>query len=67
MFLAALGNMHVPEFRPLDGVKIATTEAEANEQGGTSSVGGGQLEDVDTQCERMLGGLPKPSEMKDFR
>lgn len=65
MYTTALGEIDVPEFKPVDGVKIATTEAEAKEQG--SSGGGGQLEDVDAQCERMLGELPKREDMKDFR
>lgn len=63
MYTTAVGKMEVPEFKPVDGVKIATTEAEAKEQGS----GGGQLEDVDAQCERMLGELPKREDMRDFR
>ncbi|CAM9877805.1 unnamed protein product [Pylaiella littoralis] len=63
VYTTALGKMEVPEFKPVDGVKIATTEAEAKEQGS----GGGQLEDVDAQCERMLGELPKREDMRDFR
>lgn len=60
--------MEVPEFKPVDGVKIATTEAEAKEQGeGGGGRGGGQLEDVDAQCERMLGQLPKREDMTGFR
>lgn len=66
MYATALGKMEVPEFKPVDGVKIATTEAEAKEQG-SGGGGGGQLEDVDAQCERMLGELPKREEMKGFR
>lgn len=64
-----IGKMEVPEFKPLDGIKIATTEAEAKEQNGGegSGGGGGQLEDVDAQCERLLSKLPKPSDMADFR
>ena len=50
----------------MDGVKIATTEAEAKEQGDGGG-GGGQLVDVDSQCERMLAELPKPADMIDFR
>lgn len=65
VYVAAVEKMSVPEFRPVDGVKIATTEAEAKEQG--TGGGGGQLEDVDAQCERMLNALPKPADMKDFR
>lgn len=64
MYFRVLEKMAVPEFKPVDGVKIATTEAEAKEQGGG---GGGQLEDVDAQCERMLKGLPKPAEMAGFQ
>lgn len=59
--------MVVPEFKPVDGVKIATTEAEAKEQGGDGGGGGGQLVDVDSQCEHMLAELPKPADMMDFR
>ncbi|CAN0476325.1 unnamed protein product, partial [Hapterophycus canaliculatus] len=66
VYLAALGKMDVPEFKPVDGVKIATTEAEAKEQGAQGG-GGGQLEDVDAQCERMLGELPKAENMTGFR
>lgn len=67
MYATALGKIEVPDFKPVDGVKIATTEAEAKEQGSTGGGGGGQLEDVDAQCERMLGELPKREDMKDFR
>eukprot|EP00752_Nemacystus_decipiens_P009961 g8884.t1 len=67
VYMTALDKIDVPEFKPVDGVKIATTEAEAKEQGSTGGGGGGQLEDVDAQCERMLGELPKREDMKDFR
>lgn len=67
VYTTALDKIEVPEFKPVDGVKIATTEAEAKEQGSTVGGGGGQLEDVDAQCERMLGELPKREDMKDFR
>lgn len=66
VYSTSLAKMDVPEFKPVDGVKIATTEAEAKEQGGQGG-GGGQLEDVDAQCERMLGELPKPENLTGFR
>ncbi|CAM9738448.1 unnamed protein product, partial [Ectocarpus sp. 8 AP-2014] len=67
VYASTLSEMEVPVFKPVDGVKIATTEAEAKEQGTGGGGGGAQLEDVDAQCERMLGELPKPADMKDFR
>lgn len=66
MYTGVLSKMDVPAFKPLDGVKIATTEAEAKEQNGAGG-GGGQLVDVDAQCEQLLETLPKPADMHEFR
>ncbi|CAM9515783.1 unnamed protein product [Ascophyllum nodosum] len=66
-YLSALKDFSVPEFRPLDGVKIATTEAEAKEQGNGTIGGSHVLEDVDAQCERILKELPRPEDLKGFR
>lgn len=62
----ALSKMDVPVFKPVDGVKIATTEAEAKEENAGGG-GVGQLVDVDAQCALLLGQLPKPADMADFR
>lgn len=66
MYMEVLGKMDVPEFRPRDGVKIATTDAEAKEQG-ASGAAGGDLMDVDAQCDQILKSLPKPMELSGFR
>lgn len=58
--LATLANFTVPKFAPKEGVKIATTEAEAKEQGSS-------MMDADSQCESILSRLPRPSSMAGFR
>lgn len=65
VYTDVLNKMDVPVFKPLDGVKIATTEAEAKEE--NNAGGGGQLVDVDSQCALLLEQLPKPAEMANFR
>jgi len=54
-----LSKIEVPEFKPVDGVKIATTEAEAKEQG-SGGGGGGQYSRTRTgrrgnKCPLLLG------------
>ena len=66
VYLSALKDFFVPKFKPLDGVKIATTEAEAKDQG-NGAIGGGVLDDVDSQCDRLFKELPQPEEMMGFR
>lgn len=66
-YTEVLAKMSVPEFKPLDGVKIATTETEAKEQSGDGAGAAGQLVDVDAQCENILQKLPKPAELANFR
>ncbi|CAM9535991.1 unnamed protein product [Discosporangium mesarthrocarpum] len=61
--VAVLENMKVQDFVPVDGVKIATTEAEVKEQGVSST----SLLDVDAKCEEILKRLPKPSSLGGFR
>lgn len=66
VYFSALKDFFVPKFKPLDGVKIATTEAEAKDQG-NGAIGGGALDDLDSQCDRLLKELPQPEDMMGFR
>ncbi|TKR73072.1 hypothetical protein L596_020427 [Steinernema carpocapsae] len=55
-FLTVLGQVAVPEFHPASGVRVATTEAEANEQ--QTAMG----EDTDETIERLSQELQKLSD-----
>jgi ubiquitin-activating enzyme E1 len=61
-FIKVLENIIVPDFSPAEGVKIATTAAEA-EQGKNDAmdVGGG------SEAEVIFNSLPKPSELAGLR
>ena len=61
-----LAGVTVPDFVPKRGLKIASTEAEAKEQGGAAAAAGGGL-DVDAQCDKILSELPPPGELAGFR
>lgn len=67
IFQEVIDDMSIPAFRPVDGVKIATTEAEAKEQNGNVAGSGSQLVDVDAQCDRLLSELPRPASMPGYR
>ncbi|KAH7476625.1 Ubiquitin-like modifier-activating enzyme 1 [Phytophthora ramorum] len=61
-FAQVLASIHVPEFSPRKGVKIAASDAELKEGGAAPG-----LEDVDAQCEFILKELPKPSTLAGYR
>lgn len=61
-FAQVLARIHVPEFSPKKGVKIAASDAELKEGGAAPG-----LEDADTQCESILNELPKPSDLAGYR
>ncbi|KAG6590717.1 putative ubiquitin-activating enzyme [Phytophthora cinnamomi] len=61
-FAQVLAGIHVPEFSPKKGVKIAASDAELKE--GATAPG---LEDADAQCEFILNELPKPSNLAGYR
>ncbi|GLD93074.1 hypothetical protein PINS_up001666 [Pythium insidiosum] len=58
-FVEAVKSISVPAFVPRDGVKIASSDAEAKED--TPSF------DTDEQCERIKEQLPSPSSLNGFR
>ncbi|KAE9037621.1 Ubiquitin-like modifier-activating enzyme 1 [Phytophthora rubi] len=61
-FTQVLAEIHVPEFSPRKGVKIAASDAELKEGGAAPG-----LEDADAQCESILNELPKPSDLAGYR
>ncbi|GMF34123.1 unnamed protein product [Phytophthora lilii] len=61
-FAQVLAGIHVPEFAPKKGVKIAASDAELKEGGAAPG-----LEDADAQCEYILKELPKPSTLAGYR
>ncbi|KAF1776352.1 Ubiquitin-activating enzyme E1, Cys active site [Phytophthora cactorum] len=61
-FAQVLSGIHVPEFSPKKGVKIAASDAELKE-GGTVPL----LEDADAQCNFILKELPKPATPAGYR
>ncbi|OWZ23711.1 hypothetical protein PHMEG_0001347 [Phytophthora megakarya] len=62
-FAQVLTGIHVPEFSPRKGVKIAASDAELKEGGGAAP----GLEDSDAQCEFILKELPKPASLAGYR
>eukprot|EP00741_Cyanophora_paradoxa_P000064 tig00000057_g61.t1 len=63
----ALGVM-VPEFTPQAGVKVATTDAEAQAAGGAGSSGGGAGSDADEgRVKALVAELPQPAALGSFR
>lgn len=60
-FVEVLQNVIVPDFAPHEGVKIASTEAEAKESAAASAVG------TEDDVEQILGSLPKPGELAGFK
>ncbi|CAM9449721.1 unnamed protein product [Chrysoparadoxa australica] len=65
-FVATLADVMVAEFAPVDGVKIAVTEAEAKEQGSTGSQSFSGA-DAEVQCRQLVERLPAPASMAGFR
>ncbi|GMF48601.1 unnamed protein product [Phytophthora fragariaefolia] len=61
-FAHVLEGIHVPEFSPQKGVKIAASDAELKEGAAATGLG-----DADAQCEFILNELPKPSELAGYR
>uniref|UniRef100_A0AAV1UIK5 E1 ubiquitin-activating enzyme n=1 Tax=Peronospora matthiolae TaxID=2874970 RepID=A0AAV1UIK5_9STRA len=61
-FVKVLAGIHVPEFAPKKGVKIAASDAELKEGNATTG-----LVDVDAQSEFILKKLPSPSTLADYR
>lgn len=59
-FREVIPSIMVPDFSPVDGVKIAVTEQESK----TESSGG---IDVDAQFDNMLKSLPSPSSIQGFK
>jgi len=59
----ALDATMVPDFSPSSEVKIATTEAEAKEQKDIPTKSFSTSEEIDAECQRMLGELPAPVEL----
>ena len=62
-FVDCLKNVIVPDFTPQDGVKIASTDAEAKEDNGPKSSG----EMNESEIDAILEGLPKPGELAGFK
>ncbi len=58
----------VPPFKPVEGLKIATTEEEAKEsQENGARTAPSSMFDVDEQCDAILASLPQPKTMAGFR
>eukprot|EP00184_Porphyridium_aerugineum_P006310 CAMPEP_0184706368 /NCGR_PEP_ID=MMETSP0313-20130426/36723_1 /TAXON_ID=2792 /ORGANISM="Porphyridium aerugineum, Strain SAG 1380-2" /LENGTH=1155 /DNA_ID=CAMNT_0027167921 /DNA_START=364 /DNA_END=3832 /DNA_ORIENTATION=+ len=53
----------IPEFKPKSGVKIATTDAEASNQGGAAVSAGDEDEN---RVRAMIESLPNPSKLADL-
>mmetsp|Transcript_1680 Transcript_1680/g.3589 ORF Transcript_1680/g.3589 Transcript_1680/m.3589 type:complete len:1058 (-) Transcript_1680:364-3537(-) len=62
-FVEVLQNVIVPDFAPHEGVKIASTEAEAKEAENAAASAVGAEEDA----EQILESLPKPGELAGFK
>jgi ubiquitin-activating enzyme E1 len=62
-FVECLRNVIVPDFTPQDGVKIASSDAEAKEENNANSSG----EMVESEVDAILEGLPKPGELAGFK
>ncbi|KAL3757977.1 hypothetical protein ACHAWU_006035 [Discostella pseudostelligera] len=62
-FVEVLQNVIVPDFSPQEGVKIATSEAEAkdSENAAPSAL------DAEENIEEVLASLPKPGELAGFK
>ncbi|KAG2531635.1 hypothetical protein JM16_000715 [Phytophthora kernoviae] len=60
-FAHILNGIHVPDFSPQKGVRIAASDAELKEGAPPG------LEDADAQCEFILKDLPKPSTLAGYR
>jgi ubiquitin-activating enzyme E1 len=62
-FVEVLQSVIVPDFTPVDGVKIASSEAEAKEESKAQSTG----DMIESEVEAILEGLPKPGELAGFK
>merc|ERR1711881_722071 len=60
-YLKVLYNVSVPEFRPKEGVKIASNEKEAEEMKNDDN--NNSLVDTDKVANEIIAGLPNPSEL----
>ncbi|TYZ63723.1 hypothetical protein PybrP1_003692 [[Pythium] brassicae (nom. inval.)] len=58
-----LATIHVPEFAPREGVKIAATDAEMKEEAARAP----RLDNPDAQAEHLLAALPTAASLSDFR
>ncbi|CAI5704559.1 hypothetical protein KXD40_001478 [Peronospora effusa] len=61
-FAQVLAGIHIPEFSPKKGVKIAASDAEIKEGNASSGLG-----DADAQCDVIMQELPKPSTLTGYR
>ncbi|KAL7544190.1 hypothetical protein ACHAWF_007572 [Thalassiosira exigua] len=64
-FAEVLQNVIVPDFTPQEGVKIASTEAEAKESENAASAPAPM--DESTEVEQILASLPQPGELAGFK
>ena len=63
-FVEVLQNVIVPDFTPQEGVKIASTDAEAKESENANASAGGMEE---SEVDQILASLPKPGELAGFK
>ncbi|GAB9471689.1 putative ubiquitin-activating enzyme [Globisporangium polare] len=61
-FIKTLAAIHVPEFAPREGVKIAASDAEMKEDSNAQ-----RLDNPDAQAEHILGVLPAASSLAGYR
>ncbi|DBA02358.1 TPA: hypothetical protein N0F65_007177, partial [Lagenidium giganteum] len=61
-FVRVLSGIHVPEFVPREGVKIAATDAEAKESARTAAGA-----NPDAECENILKVLPTTASLAGYR
>ncbi|CCI39648.1 unnamed protein product [Albugo candida] len=61
-FIEALSQVHVPQFVPRDGLKIAASDAELNDENNGRRSG-----DLDEQCQSILQDIPQPASLDGYR
>jgi ubiquitin-activating enzyme E1 len=62
-FKKVLSDVIVPDFAPKEGVKIAANDSEVQD----SEPAGGDMMEVDDECDQIFAALPKPSSLAGFR
>ena len=62
-FRSVLQNVIVPDFTPVDGVKIAANDAEEEKNNSNDDA----MDTSDAEAEQILQNLPKPAELAGFR